>query len=989
MGRIAGYVEVKAIDENLSKVLKSDQIKKYRLLSDNIVLTDYLEFCWIKASGETVRERLAHSEDLAARKLALKSERVEAVRLLLRGFFSAAPQRVGRARDLALALASRAAMLRDFLTIELVRQGKAHQEGRLHALFDVFRRQIFHELAAKDFADAFAQMLAYGLFLARLNAGDAETITFENVRRFIPGSFGLIRELVRFLEEMNEPEYADIRWVIDEVLSIVNGLDLAAVHEDLSFRARRAITGHVRAGDEDEHRLFERDPFIYFYEDFLKAYDPAMRKSRGVYYTPPPIVNFIVRAVDDILKDKDGFAIRDGLADHRRVTVLDFACGTGTFMLEVFQCVFDNTGGADAGLAEPIVREHLLKNVFGFEYLIAPYTIAHLKLSQFLREQGHALRANERLQVYLTNTLEPIEPQRDLNFPAISAEVEAAQKIKDRDILVIVGNPPYSGHSKNKGQWIGAAINGYKYTVERRPNLDATDGLGPEERVPLGERNPKWLSDDYVKFIRFAQLKMDAVDEGVVGIITNHSWLDNPTFRGMRQSLMRSFDQIHVLDLHGNVKKKERSPDGSKDENVFDIEQGVAISLFIKKPGLERGVWREDLWGKRIGKYAAAANLTFDTAEWSKLVPSSPFYRFVKQDASTYEEYAAGWRLPEMFPTNVLGFQTHRDGFAISFTETEMKRKLSELAHLQLSDDELKSRYGLKSNRDWSLPNARELVRQGRATSPQLVAYRPFDARWCEFSGVTLDYPRRELLDHVTGRDTLCLLVPRQIGTAIWRHAFVADTPAESCLVSSDTKSQNYVLPIKLFPAGQKPKENLSAEFRTFLDARYDTHYSPEEIMGYIYAVLNAPTYRTRYGESLRGDFPRVLFPEMADDFETLSALGWALVQAHLLRDLPRRGLGGFHGKGDRRVEVVRYVPAEQALSINETQSFAPVPPAVWEFHIGGYQVLDKYLRSRKGRVLSLDEINHVSAVADTLAFTIDQMARIDAAYRAAFPDRG
>jgi len=846
-GRIAGYVEVKTVDENLSKVLKSDQIKKYRVLSDNIVLTDYLEFCWIKAGGEIVRERLAHSEDLSARRLSLRPERVEAVRLLLRGFFSATPQWIGRARDLALALASRAGMLRDFLTIELTRQAKVHQEGRLHALYEVFRRQVFHELAVREFADAFAQMLAYGLFLARLNAGKTQTVTLGNVRSFIPGSFSLIRELVRFLEEMEEPEYADVRWVVDEVLSIVNGLDLAAIHDDLSFRARKAISRKVRADDEEEHRLFERDPFIYFYEDFLKAYDAAMRKGRGVYYTPPPIVNFIVRAVDDILKDS--FGIRDGLADHQRVTVLDFACGTGTFLLEVFQRIFDNIGGPSAGRADPIVREHLLKNVFGFEYLIAPYTIAHLKLSQYLRDEGHPLKDNERLQVFLTNTLEPIEPQYDSYFPAISREVEAAQRVKDRDILVIVGNPPYSGHLKNKGPWISAQIGGYKYTVERRPDLNASDGLGPEERVPLGERNPKWLNDDYVKFIRFAQLKMDAVKEGVVGVITNHSWLDNPTFRGMRQSLMRSFDQIYVLDLHGNAKKKERTPDGGKDENVFDIEQGVAISLFVKKPGLERGVWRGDLWGKQLGKYQAAAQGTLHSTEWTKLAPSNPFYLFAHQDASIRDEYNASWRLPEMFPTNVLGFQTHRDAFAVSFTEAEMKGKLADLADVRLSDDELAHRYGLKSNRDWNFLETRSAARHGQVTAPQLVAYRPFDSRWSEFSGLTMDYPRRELMDHVAGRKNLCLLVPRQIGTPTWQHAFLASTPAESCVVSSSTKSQNYVLPIWVYASEGKPEENLSSDFRAFMDSRYDHHYSPEEILGYIYAVLNAPTYRARYAE--------------------------------------------------------------------------------------------------------------------------------------------
>ncbi len=300
--------------------------------------------------------------------------------------------------------------------------------------------------------------------------------------------------------------------MIEEVLSIVNGLDLLAIHEDLSFRQRKAISRRVRAADEEEHRLFERDPFIYFYEDYLKAYDKDTRKSRGVYYTPPPIVNFIVRAVDDILKAN--FGISEGLANHKRVTVLDFACGTGTFLLEVFQRAFENLGGSDTGRANLIVREHFLKNIFGFEYLIAPYTIAHLKLSQYLKDQGHPLNDRERLQVFLTNTLEPIEPEPNFLLPAVSAEVEAAQKVKDREILVITGNPPYSGHSKNKGAWITAKMESY-----RRVN-----------GKPLGEKNPKWLQDDYVKFIRFAQLKMDAVDEGVVGIITNHSYLDNPTF---------------------------------------------------------------------------------------------------------------------------------------------------------------------------------------------------------------------------------------------------------------------------------------------------------------------------------------------------------------------------------------------------------------------------------------------------------------------------
>jgi predicted helicase len=316
-----------------------------------------------------------------------------------------------------------------------------------------------------------------------------------------------------------------------------------------------------------------------------------------------------------------------------------------------------------------------------------------------------------------------------------------------------------------------------------------------------------------------------------------------------------------------------------------------------------------------------------------------------------------------------------------------MERKLTELADSGISDEELARRYGLKSNRDWSFPDARIAARDGSATRPRLVAYRPFDERWSEFSGLTMDYPRRELLDHVADRTNLTLLAPRGISTRGWQHSFIADKPANDCVVSSFSREANQVFLLWRFGPAEIRHENFSPNFRAFLDTRYEHHYTPEEILGYIYAVLHAPTYRTRYVEFLRIDFPRVPFPESADDIENLSGLGWALIQAHLLRELPRRGLAVYHGRGDHNVEAVRYAPAEQAIAINKTQSFKPVPQAVWDFHIGGYQVLNKYLKSRKGRALSLDEIDHVGAVADSLAFTIAQMARIDEAYKAAFPD--
>jgi hypothetical protein len=925
---ILGYVENKTIGENLDQVLKSDQIRRYKALSNNILLTDYLQFIWIKDGKVNGRENIAFPDDLEGKAKKPREDRVKAVSDLLRGFFSITPEGIGHAQQLALALATRSHFLRDFLDRELRRQEKEHREGRLYGLYQIFRDQVFHELALGEFADAFAQMLAYGLFLAKLNS-NGEVITLANARQFVPGSFRLIRELVQFLDDVSAPEYVEIRWVVEEILSIVNGLDLHAIREDLSFKHRKAISRKVRAQDEEEHRLFERDPFIYFYEDFLGKYDAKMKKARGVYYTPPPIVNFIVRAVDDILKES--FGIPDGLADNKRVTVLDFACGTGTFLLEVFQRAFDNIGGAEAGRAEPTVREHFLSHIFGFEYLIAPYTIAHLKLSQYLSDQGHPLKGDERLQVFLTNTLEPIKPQANFLLPAISAEVEAAQTFKDREILVIVGNPPYSGESKNKGPWIRAAINSYKFTLE-------TNEAGREVRKPLGEKNSKWLNDDYVKFIRFAQMKMDAVDEGVVGIITNHSWLDNPTFRGMRQSLMRSFDQIYVLDLHGNAKKKERAPDGSDDENVFDIEQGVAISLLVKKKDAKRGVWRADWWGKRLAKYQAGAEQTIASVEWQKLEPRAPDLLMLAQDYDEKARYDIGWKVTDIFPTNSVGIVTARDNLSIHFDKAELMKTVLDFAALDLETARQKYQLGEDVD-DWKVEWAQDDVKAHGADERYAtkILYRPGDVRWTYFTGRSRGFicrPRQDVMRHMM-RENVGIITTR-LTKDDW-SVLVTDTLAAH--KSGSRYDISYLFPLYLYPpgpgrrhtksdisgenesfAGKSRIENFAHPFRKWLDEKYEHHFSPEELFGYIYAIMHAPSYRARYAEFLRIDFPRVPFPESADDFETLSGLGWALVQAHLLRELPRQGLAGYHGKGDHTVEAVRYSPEEQAVAINKTQ---------------------------------------------------------------------
>ncbi|WP_158008091.1 type ISP restriction/modification enzyme [Methyloceanibacter superfactus] len=965
-GMILGYVENKLIGENLTKILRSDQIVKYKTLSDNIVLTDYLHFIWINRYGPPQSERLCDQTDFENPNFRLRADRVGAVAKLLEGFLSTAPEGIGRAQQLALALATRSKLLRDYLKDELLRQEQDQGEGRLYGLFQVFRDQVFHELTLEEFADAFAQMLAYGLFLARLNSG-TEIITLHNAREHVPGSFRLIRELVDFLTELERREYRDVRWVVEEVLSIINGLNLPAINEDLSFRHRDAISRNVRAADEEEHRLFERDPFIYFYEDYLSAYAPAMRKSRGVYYTPPPVVNFIVRAVDDVLRKT--FEIDEGLADHRLVKLLDFACGTGTFLLEVFQRILHNIGGPEAGRAEPIVREHLLKNLFGFEYLIAPYTIAHLKLSQYLRDQGHPLRERERLQVFLTNTLEPVDPQRNLLLPALSQEVEGAQSVKDMRLLVIIGNPPYSVESKNTGKWISAQIEAYK-------KVDGHD---------LGERKHS-LGDDYVKFLRFAQIKIDEVERGVVGVITNRRFLENVTFRGMRQSLMATFDQIYVLDLGG---ASGSTYEGGPDENVFDITLGVAITIFAKTGGEPRLRYLR-IGGKRTDKYQYLSRESVVSDDAVDVHPTTPNYFFMPHSVIG-TELDSVFSLRDVFRVFGVGVYTARDALTTAFSADELAARIKTFAGLPA--EEARSVFDLRRDAQaWSVTGAQEDIRNTNADKRyiQKLNYRPFDSRTTYYTGKSngfISRPGYEVMKHLRSGFP-SLVTCRLLSSETWAHALVTDGIIDNCYISSASRERAYAFPLYLESNAQSGLvPNISDVFQAFVDSRFEHHFSPEEILGYIYAVLHAPTYRTRYAESLRIDFPRVPFPESRKIFEELSELGWELVQAHLLREFPRQELASYHGNGDHLVEDVRYSYEDQAISINDTQCFKPVPEAVWKFEIGGYQALEKYLKSRRGRALSLDELNQVRAIADSVAFTCDRMGKIDEAYRSAFPE--
>ena len=989
---IVGYVENKKIGEDLDKVIKSSQIIKYQALSDNILVTNYTEWIWLREGKIQQREILCFTSDVENKRAKLNTEKVTAVTKLLTSFLSQPPTQITDTKKLAGALALRAKLLKDFLKEELERQAKVHTEGRLYQLYETFKNFIFQELSIEEFADAFAQNLVYGLFLAKLNAG-VETINLYNAKKFIPLSFDLIRELVNFLDELDNEEYHATRWIVEEVLTIMNHLDLKAIQHSLSFTAAK----------KDAEGFQIKDPYVYFYEDFLAAYDKKLRKSRGVYYTPPQVVNFIVRAIDDLLIN--AFELKDGLANRNKVTVLDFATGTGTFLVEIFQQVLDKFP-ADHGKSKSIIKEHLLKNIFGFEYLIAPYTIAHLKMGQYLKDKGLNLEAKERLQVFLTNTLEPLSSQIKIPLmPALTEESKQAQSIKDKPILVITGNPPYSGESKNKGEWIVNELKDYFFV----------DGK------PLGEKNSKWLNDDYVKFIRFAQNKMEEVDYGMVGIITNHSFIDNPTFRGMRQSLLNTFDQIYILDLHGNSVKKEKTPEGGKDENVFDIKQGVCISFFIKRKGLPKKTYHADYYGNRKLKYQLCLTDTLNTITWHELVPNSPFYYFVPQNQDLRKIYDAFFSVKEIFVLNSVGIVTARDGFTIHHEKQELKDTIN--TFLELNDEDARVHFNLgEDTRDWKITLAKkDLVLEDVDEKKMLqVHYRPFDLRYTYFTGRSKGFhcmPRGNVMKHMLDESNIGLAVGRagqNVDSSVdWNLAFVCSEIIDFNLFY---RGGELYFPLYTIGGNTEKQNNFSTAFVAHIKQLYKEDYIPEHILGYVYAILYCPLYRTKYAEFLKGDFPKIPFPKEEPIFKQLAQIGYELVCVHLKHDplMSNEGLmsnekhpipdivtkqmnrmGDFMGSTNNdKVEKIEYLPYQSdtenlfshyyknsemgIIRINNDKYFAAVPLVCWEFQIGGYTVLQKYLKDRRNRDLSYGEIDNIEKMVRILHYTITQMQTIN-----------
>lgn len=977
--RIVGYLEAKLPETDLNRIEDSEQLKRYLDTFPNLILTNFFEFRLYRDGQLIDKVQIGRSYTISKLKAAPPLENEAGFYSLLEKFFSFSLPKIHSAKSLAIELAKRTRFLKDEVVTQELKEEEDGQGKRfITGFYEAFRRYLIAGLTKEDFADLYSQTITYGLFAARTRSenGFNRKLAYNN----IPHTIGILKEVFSFISLGEVPR--QMEWIIDDISEVLAETNVNKILHDY-FREGRG-----------------KDPIIHFYETFLSEYDPATRERRGVYYTPEPVVSYIVRSLDIILKEK--FGKPDGFASSS-VTVLDPAAGTLTFPAEAAKlAVGEFISKYGEGGKENFIREYILKNFFAFELMMAPYAIGHLKISFLLEELGYKLKENDRFKLYLTNTLEMEDlEQTDLpGMASLSEESHLAGKVKkEQPILVIMGNPPYSGHSFNASEvyitvttkdkkarrkkvktWIGELIEDYKMV----------DGK------PLGEKNPKWLQDDYVKFIRFAQWKIDRAGEGVLGFITNHSYLDNPTFRGMRQSLMKSFDEIFILDLHGNSKKKEKSPDGSKDENVFDIQQGVAIGIFVKKKGTgDKKVSHANLWGLREGKYTWLNSNTLKTTVWEEPHPKPEPYLFVPRNEELLGSYEKWPKITNIFPVNSVGIVTARDSLTIKWSPEEVWQTVQNFSRL---DPEIaRQAYDLgKDTRDWKVELAqKDLLKSG--LNKELIVpilYRPFDIRYTYYTGNSRGFhcmPRGEVMRHTTSLQNLGLITVRRIPpNQPCNYSLVTDSIIINGAIRSDNVSIDTYFPLYLYPNTEKKdlfsqkdeerKPNIDPGFYETLNETYGKKLTPEEIFYYIYAVLYSNTYRTKYAEFLKIDFPRVPFTKDHVLFGKLAALGEELVNLHLLKspklDSP---IARFPIAGDNKVDKPVY--KDGCVYINKTQYFDGVEKEVWEYQVGGYQVCSKWLKDRKGRTLTLDDIKHYCKIVTALSKTIEIQAKIDTLY--------
>ena len=981
---ILGYAETKDINVNLDQVEKTEQLKRY-LGYPNLVLTNYLEFRFFR-NGEKYQTIIVAKR--IGSDINTLEENFSFLERELKSFLEGKPETITNGKRLAGIMGGKADRIRINVINFLQNENDKNQE--LLRIYKVIQKLLIHNLEINKFADMYAQTLVYGLFVARYYDKTPDNFSRQEARDLIPASNPFLQQFFEHIAGSNFDRR--LTYIVNELCDVFKVSDVQAI-----IKKHYNLLGETR----------DKDPIIHFYEDFLKEYDPQLRKQMGAYYTPVPVVQFIIHAVDHILKTE--FNLPEGIAstdkiEHQiviqgnkaklnlhKVQILDPAVGTATFLNESIKFIYAKFKGQE-GLWESYVEKELMPRMYGFELMMAPYTIAHLKLAMTLKETGID-HFDHRLGIYLTNTLEEgVKVNEDLFnvglAEAISEEAQAANDIKrDRPIMVVIGNPPYSGESFNKGAYAMKLVEKYKFE--------------PGGKEKLRERNPKWINDDYVKFIAFAQETISKTGEGIVSMITNHGYLDNPTFRGMRWNLTKTFSSIYVLDLHGNVKKKEVAPDGGKDENVFDIQQGVAIIVAVKHKTENKGladVFRADIWGKRETKFEFLLRNTISQVRWEKIRLNEPLYVFLNKDENLEKEYKKGIKINELFPVNTIGIVTSRDSFIIDENQEVLARRISDFVIGKTLDSGLKSL--VKESAGFNFDHARSLGFDDSSIYP--IQYRPFDDRFIYYKDYFIERSRKEIMQNFLGRENIGLLIKRQ-GKQNFSYVFITDKIAESCVFES-AYANNTVCPLYLYQNrnqsnlfnDKKRQSNLNIGLVQQLlvnigiykwvddhanKKNEDTNIiSPLDILDYVYAILHSPTYRNTYNDFLKSDFPRVPTAKDKKSFWEFVKLGGKLRQLHLMQDNGFSNLKtSFSVTGDNIVGNVDY--REDRVYINESQYFGNIPKVVWEFYIGGYQPAQKWLKDRKGKKLTYEDITHYQKIILAQIKTIEIQKEIDSLF--------
>ncbi len=950
-----------------------EQFNRYKESLNRVIFTDYLDF-HLYLEGEFV-DSIRIAETRGDRIVGIPENEAKFNEMII-GLATGGRQRITSSASLARQMAAKAHLLADAVkrTIQLDGEdGSSEVSGQLRA----FREVLIHDLKADEFADIYAQTIVYGMFTARLNDTTPEDFSRQEAAELIPRSNPFLRRIFQSIAVYDLDD--SIAWIVDDLAAMFAATDAEKIMRNYGSNKRHS------------------DPIVHFYEDFLAEYDPKLRKARGVWYTPAPVVRFIVKSVDEILQNEFGLArgladdstikvdraieqskdkrtadgMKHELVDVPRVQILDPATGTGTFLAEVIQQIRDKFDGLE-GLWPSYVEKNLIPRIHGFEILMASYTIAHLKLSYTLKETGYTGQTNQRLNVFLTNSLEEASPRENNLFARwLSDEADAASRVKtETPIMIALGNPPYSVSSQNSGKWITDLVADYKNN--------------------LAERNIQPLSDDYIKFIRLGHYYIEKKGEGILAFISNNSFIDGIIHRQMRKSLLDEFDQIYILDLHGNSRKNEMAPDGTEDKNVFDIMQGVSINIFIKTGKKEKGalaeVFHRDLYGSRESKYEWLNSASFQSIKWNQIHLSAPYYFFVPKDFSSQDEYEKGFKLDELFVNNVSGIKTSNDTVNIWDSKEEVEVMVDDLMNLPTEDFRSKYNAG-KDTRDWSVGRAYQDVLEAKETGTfriEPVQYRPFDTKFIVYTGKTngiVAWPRFRSLApmlHPLNSAICTIRINRD-----YRFTIVAvNKIADKTLLSS--KDDINIFPLyntgeagrNMFEDGELTP-NFNPEIVRIIEEHLGEEAKPQEVFDYIYAILHSPKYRENYKEFLKIDFPRVPYPEDKDKYRRLVVLGAELRKLHLMEGAHNWTCHiTFPVSGENKVEGMKY--KEDKVFINDSQYFGNVPEYAWNFFIGGYQPAQKWLKDRKGQTLDYQDILHYGQIVHALEETDRLMKEID-----------